>query len=94
MIKVQAKNENVIKVLDMYKHGHTELAPKGVGNLTFTGGKITALGGGWWAVSGYRADNHDHDRVVKALQNLKKGWPRETFGDILNNRLPHPRSKK
>lgn len=94
MVKIQAKKEAVVKVLDGYKHGYTELAPKGVGNLTFTGGKIHAIGGGWWAVSGYRSDNQDRDRVVKALQNLKKGLPRETFGDILAAGFSHPHNLK
>lgn len=71
MIKMQAKTKAVMKVLDGYKHGHTTLAHMGVGNLTFTGGKIHSLGGGWWAVSGYRSDNKDRDLVVDALKKMK-----------------------
>lgn len=91
MVKIQAKTAIVIQVLDGYKHGHATLAPIGVGNLTYSGGKIHALGGGWWAVSGYCSDNKDRDRVVKSIQNLKKGLPRETFGDILNLGMPKTR---
>ena len=72
MIKVRAKKEEVLMVLDGYKHGYTQIAPKGVDNLTFTGGKIHELGGGWWAVSGYCTNNSDRDQVVRALQDLKK----------------------
>ena len=77
MVKMQANRKTVLKVLDGYKHGHSVLSTKGVGNLTFTGGKIHELGGGWWAISGYRSDNMDRDLVVKALQNLKQGLPKE-----------------
>ena len=72
MVKVQAKRDDVVKVLDGYKHGYTMLAPKGVDNLTFTGGKIHELGGGWWGVSGYCSDNSDRDQVVATLHALKR----------------------
>ena len=72
MVKMQAKTAVVIQVLDGYKHGHTQLAPKGVGNLTFTGGKIHSIGGGWWAVSGYRSDNKDRDLVVQTIKDFSR----------------------
>jgi hypothetical protein len=90
MVKVQAKKELVLKVLSGYNSSST-LDMSGAGNLTYTGGKIHALGGGWWQITGYRSDAKDRDRVVKSLQNLKKGLPRETFSDILNLGMPKTR---
>lgn len=78
MVKVRAKKELVLKVLSGYNSSST-LDMSGAGNLTYTGGKIHALGGGWWGITGYRSDNQDRDRVVKSLQNLKKGLPMENI---------------
>lgn len=93
MVKMQAKKKLVLKVLSGANSSST-LDMSGAGNLTYTGGKIHSLGGGWWAVTGYRSDNQDRDRVVKSLQNLKQGLPRETFGDILNAGFSHPHNRK
>lgn len=78
-MKIQAKISEVVKVL--YGYPLDAKIYEG-GNLTFTGGKIYRLGGGWWRVSGYAYDKSDTTRVVEALNRLKS-----VRGDVIGEAI-------
>lgn len=67
---IKCKNSEIIKVLDGFKHGITDLETrKGHSNLLFTGAKAYPLGGGWWRISGYSYDGSDVEKILTKLKN-------------------------
>ena len=78
-MKIQAKTSEIIKVL--YGYPIDPRLHEGA-NLTFTGGKIYRLGGGWWRVSGYCHSGIDTTKVVEAIKRLKS-----VRGDVIGEAI-------